>query len=78
MDAAEQAKSFFLAYLAAPIVIVFYASHKLWFKTSWYVKTKEMDLDTGRRNLNTKELIAEAQAERDSWPKWKKVYKVVC
>lgn len=78
MDAAGQAKSFFLAYLAAPIVIFFYAAHKLWFKTSWYVKTKEMDLDTGRRNLNTKELIAEAQAERDSWPKWKKVYKVVC
>jgi amino acid transporter len=77
MTAAGQAQSFFLAYLAAPIVLIFYCAHKMWFRTSC-MRLDEMDLDTGRRDLNTKELVLEEIAERKTWPKWKKVYKLVC
>lgn len=73
-----QIKSFFLAYLAAPVILLFYFGHKVIKKPGWYVPLESIDLDTGRRDLNTKELLMEEQAERKSWPKWKKVYKVFC
>ncbi len=73
----NQAESFFLAYLAAPIVILFYLGYKFWFKTP-FMRCKDMDLVTGIRELNLPELIAEEKAERDSWPRWKKAYKLFC
>lgn len=79
MGVRGQVKSFFLAYLAAPIVLIFYCVHKLWFKTPWKgVPIASIDLDTGRRDLNTKELVLEERKERESWPKWKKAYKLFC
>ncbi|KAF8863372.1 general amino-acid permease-like protein GAP1 [Acephala macrosclerotiorum] len=77
LGASGQVQKFFKAYLTAPIVILFYIGHKLYAKTS-IVRTKDMDLDTGVRDLNLPELIAQEEAERRSWPKWKKVYKVCC
>jgi amino acid transporter len=72
-----QANSFFLAYLAAPIVIMFYLGYKLWFRTP-FMRSKDMDLKTGMRELNLPELLAEERAERAAWPRWKQAYKVVC
>jgi amino acid transporter len=69
--------NFFLAYLAAPIVILFYIGYKIWFKTP-FMRSMEMDLRTGMRELNLPELLAEEKAERAAWPRWKKAYKVVC
>jgi len=77
MGVKGQVKNFFLAYLAAPVILTFYFGHKIYTKGS-YVPISKIDLDTGRRDLNTKELILEEQAERKSWPKWKKVYKLFC
>jgi amino acid transporter len=74
---AGQANNFFLAYLAAPIVIVFYLGYKFWFRTP-FMRCKDMDLRTGMRELNLPELLAEERAERAAWPRWKKAYKVVC
>ena len=74
---AGQADSFFLAYLAAPIVIIFYIGYKVYYKTS-IVRCKDMDLVTGRRELNLESLLAEERAEKAAWPKWKKAYKLVC
>jgi len=74
---AGQADSFFLAYLAAPIVIIFFIGYKFWFRTP-FMRCKDMDLQTGTRELNLPELIAEERAERAAWPKWKRAYKVVC
>lgn len=73
----NQAESFFLAYLAAPIVILFYLSYKIWYKTP-IMRVKDMDLQTGVRELNLPELIAEEKAERASWPRWKRAYKLFC
>jgi amino acid transporter len=77
MGAKGQASSFFLAYLAAPIVIIFYLGYKIWFRTP-FMRAKDMDLRTGIRELNLPELLAEERAERAAWPRWKKAYKVVC
>ncbi|KAF2239060.1 amino acid permease [Viridothelium virens] len=73
----ENAETFFQAYLAAPIVIACYIGYKLWYRTP-FMKVHNMDLQTGRRELDVAELIAEEKAERASWPRWKKVYKFFC
>ncbi|KMU82289.1 histidine permease [Coccidioides immitis H538.4] len=73
----ERVKTWFSTYLAAPIVLTFYITYKLWYRTS-IVHAKDMDLTTGRRDLNLQHLIAEEKAERESWPKWKRVYKAFC
>ncbi|GAW26723.1 putative amino acid permease [Rosellinia necatrix] len=71
------AKSFFLVYLAAPVVILFFVGHYLWHKTS-FVRVADMDVDTGRRDFNLPILIAQEREEKKSWPTWKKVYKYMC
>jgi amino acid transporter len=77
LTAAGQVRSFFLQYLAAPIVLSFYLGFKIWTRVS-YMRCKDMDLQTGRRELNLPELLAEERAQRAAWPKWKKAYKRVC
>lgn len=77
MTSSERTKYFFSTYLAAPIVLAFYIVYKLVYRTS-IVRAKDMDLMTGRRDLNLQHLIAEEKAERESWPKWKRVYKLFC
>jgi amino acid transporter len=74
---AAQADNFFLNYLAVPIVILFYAGYKFWFRTP-FMRCKNMDLQTGIRELNLPELLAEERAEKAAWPRWKKAYKLVC
>jgi amino acid transporter len=72
-----QASSFFLAYLGVPIIILFYLIYKVMFKTS-IMRSKDMDLATGRRELNLPSLIAEEKAEQAAWPRWKRTYKMFC
>lgn len=68
---------FFQAYLAAPLVISFFAGYKLWTGSKW-VKLRDVDLFTGRRELNIKHLLAMEREERRNWPRWRKVYKFFC
>lgn len=75
--AEDQAENFFLAFLAGPIVIIFYLFYKVWKKTP-FMRAKDMDLRTGMRELNLPAMIAEEKAERAAWPQWKRAYKVVC
>lgn len=69
--------NFFQLYLAVPVVLAFYIAYKFYYKTP-FMRTKDMDLQTGQRELNLAELIAEEQLEQASWPKWKKAYKFLC
>jgi amino acid transporter len=71
------AQSFFQVYLAAPVVIIMYVIYKLWFRTP-FIRSYNMDLHTGIRDLNVAELIAEERAERAAWPAWRKAYKFFC
>lgn len=71
------AKGFFEIYLTVPILIATYFPFKFFYKTK-IVRAKDMDLVTGRRELDIQHLIDQERAERASWPKWKKLYKFFC
>ncbi|TVY83308.1 General amino-acid permease GAP2 [Lachnellula suecica] len=73
----ERAEYFFKAYLAFPVVLMFYISYKLYHKTS-IMRSMGMDLDKGRRELDTAALIAEDRAEKEQMPKWKRTWKIFC
>lgn len=77
MSAKKQVESFFLRYLAAPVVLVMFIYYK-WRWNTRYWKTSEMDLHTGRRELNLEAFLKEERLERLSWPRWKRWYHVVC
>jgi len=76
-DTAYLVANFFQAYLAAPVIVVFYLVYKVWKRPS-YVRLRDVDLFTGRRDLNVKMLVAMEREERKSWPRWKKAYKFLC
>lgn len=64
-------------YLAAAVIIAFYIPYKLWFRTP-FIRSHNMDLVSGRREMNVEQLIAEEKAERQSWSRGKKIYKFFC
>ncbi|KND89431.1 General amino-acid permease GAP1 [Tolypocladium ophioglossoides CBS 100239] len=70
-------QNFFLKYLGVPIIITFYLSHKFFYRTS-YVRVRDMDVDTGRRDFNLPILVAQEEEERATWPRWKRFYKFIC
>ncbi|PNS17827.1 Cationic amino acid transporter 1 [Sphaceloma murrayae] len=73
-----QAESFFSGgYLAAVVVLAFYIPYKLWYRTP-FVRSHNMDLVSGRREMNIDQLISEEKAEQATWPRWKRIYKMFC
>lgn len=77
MGAGKVTQNFFLKYMGVPIILLFYATHKLLYRTR-YVKVRDMDVDTGRREFNLPILMAHEEEEKASWPRWKKFYKFIC
>jgi amino acid transporter len=77
MTAGERVENFFEAYLAAPIVILFYVVYKIVYKTR-FKRLHEIDVTSGKREMNLAALLAEERAEQALWPRWKKIYKTVC
>lgn len=67
------AETFFSIYLTVPVVFAFYIPYKLIYKTP-FVRSADMDLVTGRREMDLDSLLAEERAERAAWPRWKKMY----
>lgn len=67
--------NFFAAYLAVPIVIIFYVAFKFSFKTEW-VTISKMDLKSGKAEVKKEHLNLRANSR--SWPFWKKVYYTLC
>lgn len=76
------ALAFFLAYLGAPIVLVFYLGHKIWTRNwRWFIRAKDIDVDTGRRELDLdllKQEIAEEKAFIASKPLYYRLYLFWC
>jgi amino acid transporter len=70
-------QNLFLAYLAFPVVVAFYIPYKLYYKTP-FMKTSDMDLQTGRRELDTAAMIEADRVERMQMPRWKRIYKIFC
>ncbi|RDW70358.1 hypothetical protein BP5796_08755 [Coleophoma crateriformis] len=77
MTSSARIQNFFEAYLAAPIVILFYVGYKVARRTS-IKRISDIDLDTGMRDLNVAELVAEERAEFATWPLYKRVWNTVC
>lgn len=69
--------TFFQAYLAVPVVLLFYVVWKIWKRTP-FMRPSTIDLEMGRRLLDTQQLIEEERAERKTWPLWKKMYRLLC
>ena len=68
----DRAESFFRSYLALPVVLSFWIAGYLWKRTGW-LRTEQIDVDTGRREQNW-ELI---HAEREIYAKSNIFMKVV-
>lgn len=77
MTTNDVVQHFFRKWLGAPVVLAFFLAHKLYYRTA-YVRTRDMDVDTGRREFNLPILIAQEKEERAAWPRWKVFYKLIC
>lgn len=76
------ASDFFQNYLSVPVIMFFYICHKIYTK-NWklYIKWQDVDIDTGRRELDLelfKQEIAEEKAEIASRPFYYRVYRFWC
>ncbi|KAF2280993.1 amino-acid permease inda1 [Westerdykella ornata] len=67
---ANRKRSFFKSYLALPVVMFFWVCGLLWKRKSW-LRTPDIDVDTGRRELDWDYINAQ-RAEMESWPLWRK------
>ncbi|OAP62407.1 hypothetical protein AYL99_04610 [Fonsecaea erecta] len=77
MSSSERTEIFFEGYLAAPIVIVFYIGFKIWKRTP-IRRVKDIDVVSGRRELDLEQILAEERAIRATWPWWKKAWNTFC
>jgi amino acid transporter len=76
-SSSDRAQTFFLAYLGVPVVLTTYITYKLYYKTS-VMKAGDMDLATGRRELDTPALIEEEKRQMALRPKWRRIYNTFC
>lgn len=82
LGASPDAETFFKTYLCVPIIMGFYCFHKIW-KKNWrlYFRATEIDIDTGRRELDLdvlKQEIAEEKAYIRSKPFYYRIYNFFC
>ncbi|KAK4941256.1 histidine permease [Elasticomyces elasticus] len=77
MTASERVENFFEVYLAAPIVIVMYIGYKLVYKTK-IRRARQIDITSGRREMNLAEILEEERRVQATWPWYKKVWKTLC
>ncbi|KAF5360267.1 hypothetical protein D9758_009117 [Tetrapyrgos nigripes] len=75
-SASDRATSFFQAYLAAPILIVFWIGGYLWKRTK-PKRAHEIDLDTGRKSWLTVEEMREYRAERAQAPLYIRIFRAL-
>lgn len=53
---------FLAAYITLPIFLVLYLGHKAWFRTPWTKKVDEIDVLTGKREMDE---LAEMEVIRE-------------
>lgn len=74
--------NFFQDYLSVPVIAVFYLGHKFWKKSwSWYIKAEDIDIDTGRRDLDldlVKQELAEEREYFKTKPFWWRAWNTMC
>jgi len=72
----DRVESFFLSYIAAPIVIAFWIGGYLW-KRTLPRRAHEIDLDTGRKSWLTVEEMREYRAMRAQAPWYVKIFRTL-
>ncbi|KAI9679884.1 MAG: glyceraldehyde-3-phosphate dehydrogenase 1 [Caeruleum heppii] len=77
MSTSKRLTNFFQAYLAFPIILLFYIPYKFYYKTP-FIRCADMNLYTGILEINLTQILAEERAQRARWPKWKQWYHHVC
>lgn len=77
MTAGERVESWFQAYLSGIIIAICFIGFKVIKKTRFH-RLNEIDLTSGRREVNLKEILEEERAIQAQWPRWKKIYKMFC
>jgi len=77
MTTGELVQSWFEAYLAAPIILIMFVLFKLIKKTK-FKRVQDIDITSGRRELDLASILLEERALQAKWPRWKKIYKTVC
>ncbi|KAI3320547.1 amino acid permease/ SLC12A domain-containing protein [Xylariaceae sp. AK1471] len=66
------AETFFQSYLALPVVLVFWAGGYAWKREGW-LRTSQIDVDSGRREHDWDEINAYRQ-QLATQPAWKRLY----
>lgn len=72
----EITRDAFLRWLGAPIILISFGLHKLYFGTAW-VRLRSMDVDTGRRRFNQYDEASDYENKQNR-PRWKRIYKFLC
>ncbi|RXW19481.1 hypothetical protein EST38_g6376 [Candolleomyces aberdarensis] len=72
----ETAETFFAAYLAVPVMILFYVIGYAW-KRTLPQRAHEIDLDSGRKSWLTAEEMNEWRAERRRAPWYVRIYRIL-
>ncbi|KAL8689309.1 MAG: hypothetical protein Q9224_004667 [Gallowayella concinna] len=65
------AEAFFQAYLALPIVLIFWAGGFIWKRAGW-LRTQQMDVDTNRRVVDWERINGE-KARVAAMPAWRRI-----
>lgn len=77
LSSGARATNFFEAYLAMPVVLIFYGFYKVVYSTK-VVRVADIDLVTGRNEFESKGVRRRWREDRSEWPAWKVVYKTLC
>ncbi|KAK8846527.1 hypothetical protein IAR55_005613 [Kwoniella newhampshirensis] len=72
----DRVQSFFLSYLALPILLLFWIVGFAW-KRTWPKRASEIDLDTGRKSWLTVEDMRAYRAERAKAPLYIRIYRML-
>jgi amino acid transporter len=71
----NDAEGFFKSYLALPVVLFFWACGYLWKRQGW-LRTAQIDVDSGRREIDW-ELINAERARVAALPKWRRIINLI-
>ncbi|KAL4784836.1 amino acid permease/ SLC12A domain-containing protein [Aspergillus varians] len=71
----NDAEGFFQSYLALPVVLFFWAFGYLWKRQGW-LRTSQIDVDTGRREVDW-DFINADRARIAAMPAWKRILNIV-
>lgn len=74
---AQIVREFFRVFTTAPVVMIFYVSYKFYYKTP-FMCAKNMDLDTGRRDLENSEFNLDTLQKSQGEPMFEKVFRALC